>query len=57
MNHDIQDIIVSIVFIIAIWRLYKHFSDTFNNDGCSSSCGACSSELKNIAKIKVKEIA
>ncbi|MCK5781179.1 MAG: FeoB-associated Cys-rich membrane protein [Flavobacteriales bacterium] len=57
MYIGLQNIAVLIIFILAIWNLYKHFSNSFKGDACSSSCGACtSSKKKSPFEINIKEL-
>jgi hypothetical protein len=56
MNEPIQNIIVFILFIYAIWSLVQHFSSTLKSDGCSSACGSCSNNNKDLKKIRVKKL-
>ena len=56
MSTNIQDIIVFILFIYAVWSLIQQLRGSLRSGGCSDSCGSCTSIKKDIAKMKVKKL-
>jgi len=56
MDYFFQNIIIFIVFVIAIWSLINYFRNTLEGGGCSDSCGACSTKSDDFAKIKTKKL-
>jgi uncharacterized membrane protein len=57
MNIQIQNIIVLLLFTIAIYNIIQHFRKSFDEDSCSSSCGGCGNSInKSSFSVKIKKL-
>jgi len=54
----IQEILVILLFVGAVYYLIKPIFSKSNNDGCASGCSGCSSDalIKLQDQIKIQEI-
>lgn len=50
MNNIIQSIIVSLIFVYALWQIYKYAYRFFDNKNCSGSCSCDAQSLKEVIK-------
>ncbi len=56
MNESVQNIIILVIFVYAIWSLIQQLRGSIKDGGCSSSCGSCSTLKKDVTKINTRKI-